>query len=395
MNRRILFLTLTLATLWCAIGGCKLSSKAAAPKTGITQIDLFKDGDNGVANYRIPSLVTTTKGTLLAVCDARVDRRGDLPNNIDLALRRSTDNGNTWSETKIIFDYPGTEGGGDPAMIVDEQTGWIWLFFVYGAEGVGINQSKQGYGSDSTQQLMITHSTDDGLTWSEPRNIMKEVKNPNWYGIFFASGRGLQTRSGRLIVNLMVRKEFGTAKNDHAYIAYSDDNGKTWHCSKSAGGRMGESKSVELNDGSLMINMRSKHRLSRRAVNISNDGGQTWGEFTHESGLIEPTCNASIIRYTSVKDGFKKSRLLFSNPADENKRRNMAVRISYDEGKTWSMPKVIHAGPAAYSSLTILEDGTIGLLYERGDKRADEKITFARFTLEWLTDGKDKLYVKN
>ena len=372
---------------------CASSKKTSTSKmeNGLEQIDLFANGDDGIANYRIPALITTTKGTLLAVCDARVDRRGDLPNNIDLALRRSTDNGKTWSKTKILFDYPGKEGGGDPAMLVDKQTGKIWLFFVYGAEGVGINQSKQGYGKDSTQQLMTTYSIDDGLTWSEPHNITREVKDVNWYGVFFASGRGIQTRSGRLMVNLMVRKEFGTANKDHAYIAYSDDHGTTWKASESAGIKMGESKVVELEDGSIMINMRSKHHLKRRAINISKDNGTTWGKYSHESGLIEPTCNASIIRYTSVKDGFKKSRILFSNPANENKRRNMAVRISYDEGKTWSPPKVVHSGPAAYSSLTVLHDGSIGLFYERGNIRADEKITFAKFTLEWLTDGTDKL----
>ena len=213
--------------------------KTSTSKEIFSSIDLFKNGDNGIANYRIPSLITTNKGTLLAVCDARVDRAGDLPNNIDLALRRSTDNGETWSKTQFIVDYPGTEGGGDPAMIVDRETGVIWLFYVYGAEGVGINQSQQGFGLDA-QQLMVINSNDDGHSWSEPRNITREVKDSTWFGTFYASGRGLQTRNGRLIVPLMVRKAFGTSQNDHAYLIYSDDHGKSWHTSQSAGQRMGE-----------------------------------------------------------------------------------------------------------------------------------------------------------
>ena len=140
-----------------------------------------------------------------------------------------------------------------------------------------------------------------------------------------------------------------------------------------------------------MINMRSKHRKARRAINISKDGGISWGEFWHDSTLIEPTCNASIIRYTSVQDGYSKSRLLFSNPASTARRENMSVRISYDEGKSWSAPRQIYPGPSAYSSLTVLPDGMIGLLYERGGQRADEKITFAKFNIEWLSGSMDSI----
>ncbi len=360
----------------------------------LVQYDLFCDGDHGVANYRIPSIVTTKSGKLLAVCDARISRRGDLPNNIDLMIRSSPDQGVSWSKPKTIVDYPGNEGGGDPAMLVDRTNNVVWLFYVYGTTGVGINTSRQGYHIDSTLQLMAMKSKDEGESWSHPVNITKQIKDKNWYGVFFALGRGIQSRQGRLLVNLMVRKKFGSSQNDHAYVAYSDDYGVTCLCSKSAGKLMGESKVVELEDGSIMINMRSKHKLSQRAVNISQDGGNNWGQYFHDRALIEPTCNASLIRYTSIHDGFQKSRLLFSNPADKGTRRNMAVRISYDEGKTWSDPKVIYSGLAAYSSLTVLKDGTIGLLYERGEQRADEKITFAKFTLEWLTDGKDRLYKK-
>jgi len=133
-----------------------LCTPVQAQETNFWQTDLFVSGENGVANYRIPSLVTTQKGTLLAVCDARVDRPGDLPNNIDLTIRRSEDNGSTWSVPKIIVDYPNMEGGGDPCMIVNGITGEVWLFYVYGAEGIGINTSKQGLSPDSTLQLYAT-----------------------------------------------------------------------------------------------------------------------------------------------------------------------------------------------------------------------------------------------
>lgn len=368
-----------------------VNSHETSLQDGFFQIDLFEEGDNKVANYRIPSLVTTKNGTLLAVSDARVDRAGDLPNNIDLALRRSTDNGLSWSKTHIIVDYPGTEGGGDPAMVVDQNTGSIWLFYVYGAQGIGINESQQGNDPDKTQQLFVMNSQDDGLSWSKAVNITAQIKQPDWYGVFFASGRGIQTKSGRLMVPLMVRKAFASSDEDHAHVVYSDDQGKSWHVGGSAGRKMGESKVVELADNSLMINMRSKHGMQARAVSISQDEGLTWSEFEHDSQLIEPACNASIIRYTSQDGHHTKNRILFANPASTSAREKLSVRISYDEGKTWSAGKVINTGPSAYSSLTVLQDGTIGLLYERGDKNPYQKISFARFSLEWLTDGKDSL----
>lgn len=342
------------------------------------QTDLFVSGENGVANYRIPSLVTTKKGTLLAVCDARVDRPGDLPNNIDLTIRRSQDNGATWSAPKIIVDYPNQEGGGDPCMIVNGSTGEIWLFYVYGAGGVGINTSKQGLSPDSTLQLYAITSADDGITWTESRNLTADLKDPEWFGVFFASGRGLQTSNGTMIVPLMVRKTFGTRENDHAHVAYSQDQGKTWKTGESAGILMGESKVVELTDGRIMINMRSKHKLGQRAVNYSEDHGQTWGDYYHDSQLIEPACNASIIGY--VSDNLNENILLFSNPASTKSRKKMSVRLSRDDGKSWSEPKLIYDGRSAYSSMTVLANGNIGLLYER-----DRKITFAKFSLEWLT----------
>lgn len=141
---------------------------------------------------------------------------------------------------------------------------------------------------------------------------------------------------------------------------------------------MGESKVVELTDGRIMINMRSKHKMGQRAVNYSEDDGQTWGEYYHDSQLIEPACNASIIHYTNRNSN--EDILLFSNPADAKSRKKMSVRLSRDDGKAWSKPKLVHQGRSAYSSMTVLPNGDIGLLYERG-----HKITFAKFSLEWLT----------
>ena len=140
-----------------------------------------------------------------------------------------------------------------------------------------------------------------------------------------------------------------------------------------------------------MMNMRSRRGKQCRAVSVSTDGGNTWSQLVDDAALIEPVCQASFIRFTSTKDGAKKNRLLFSNPASKTARVNMSVRLSYDEGKTWPVAKQIHAGPSAYSCLTVLADGTVGLLYERGDRSPYEKISFAKFNVDWMTDGKDSL----
>ena len=147
---------------------------------------------------------------------------------------------------------------------------------------------------------------------------------------------------------------------------------------------------MELADGTIMMNMRQVQDKGFRAVSTTKDGGETWSEVIDETVLIEPRCQASFIRYTDKRSGASRNRLLFSNPASATNRVKMTVRLSYDEGKTWPVSKMIHDGPSAYSCLTVLADGSIGLLYERGEKKLNEKITFARFSLQWLTEGKDK-----
>ena len=162
--------------------------------------------------------------------------------------------------------------------------------------------------------------------------------------------------------------------------------------SRPSGFLTNESQVVELADGSLMMNMCSRHGLHQLAVAITKDLGHTWTPLTHDPALVEPICQASIIRYTDRRDGYTKDRLLFSNPANNDRRRiNMTVRISYDEGKTWPVQKLIDSGKTAYSCLTVLPDGTIAILYERGEKHAAQRIAFVRFNLEWLSEGKDEL----
>jgi len=170
------------------------------------------------------------------------------------------------------------------------------------------------------------------------------------------------------------------------HVFGSNDHGKTWFFIDNPITPADESKIVELANGDLMINSRVNKNEGKRYVHISSDEGATWKTLP-EPNLIDPGCNASIIRYTSVEDGFEKNRLLFSNAKSDKERVNMTVRLSYDEGKTWTEGKTIYEGGSAYSSLTILKNGDIGLFFEKDDYK---KNTFVSFSLKWLTDGKDK-----
>jgi len=347
----------------------------------VKQFDLFVSGHEDVAYYRIPALVTSNKGTLIAVCDARVDKVDDAPNNIDLVMKRSFDYGKTWTSMKTIVDFPGQEAATDPCLLVDRITGTIWLFYDYAIPQDGLLRNRKMW-------LYVTKSDDEGETWSKPIDLTQILKKPEWNYIASSPGMAIQPRIGRLIVpTYSVRLE---GKQYSSHLVYSDDHGKTWKLSNEVGLSQNEPQVVELVDGSLMMNMRQMHKKGCRAVATTKDWGETWSDVIDETVLIEPRCQASFIRYTRQRNGNYKNPLLFSNPASTSDRINMTVRLSYDEGKTWPVSKVIHDGPSAYSCLTILPDGTIALLYERGDNSPYEKITFARFSLEWLTNGKDK-----
>jgi len=364
----------------------------------VKQIDLFVSGREGAAFYRIPALVTSNKGTLIAVCDARIERIYDAPNNIDHGMKRSFDNGETWTPLEIILDYPGQEAAGDPCLLVDRETGTIWVFFDYiiPKDGFDVSQLKHfktasDYDKHRKIWFYAMKSDDDGETWSEPIDLTSSLKKSEWDYLASAPGMAIQLRNGRLLVPTYSVKADGDVELCRCHLIYSDDHGETWKIGGDVGEYNVEPQVVELIDGSLMMNMRQVKRKGHRMYSLSKDMGQTWLDIVDETSLPEPGsgCQASFIRYTDTLDGYSKNRILFSNPASTKGRLNMTVRISYDEGKTWAYSKALHEGPSAYSCMTVLPDGSIGILYERGIKSLHEKITFARFSLEWLTSGKD------
>ncbi len=335
------------------------------------EVEVFRAGEGGYHTYRIPALVVTQKGTLLAFCEGRRGGGGD-SGDIDLLMKRSHDNGRTWTPVQVIADFD-KDTIGNPAPVVDRRTGEIVLLLTRNPGNVTEKQIVEGTAA-GTRTVWVTRSRDDGASWMLPEEITASVKKADW--TWYATGpvNGIQLRDGRLVIPCDHIRA-GT-KAMHSHVIVSDDGGRTWQIGGVAGEKTNESTVVELNDGKLQLNMRSYHGRHRRAVAESRDRGMTWTELRLDEALVEPVCQASLIRVG-------RDRLLFANPASE-KRMRMTVKMSRDGGRTWPVERVVHEGPAAYSSLAELKNGRIGLLYERGERGAYERITFARFDRGWV-----------
>ncbi|WNQ11320.1 sialidase family protein [Paenibacillus aurantius] len=330
---------------------------------------LFAAGDLGYHTYRIPSLLVTKEGTVLAFCEARKNGAGDA-GDIDVVLKRSLDHGKTWEPVRVIADE-GANTIGNPCPVQDRETGTIWLLLCRNAED---GHEKDILAGKAARDVLVMKSDDDGLTWSEPRDITADVKRPGW--TWYAAGpcHAVQLQSGRLLVpcnHAVLNPETGTSGPYTAHVIYSDDHGETWRIGGIAGEYTNECALAELPDGSVYLNMRSYHGKNRRAVSWSRDGGLTWSDLILDEALIEPVCQGSLI-----EDG--SGGVLFSNPAG-TKRENLTVRRSSDGGRTWTVLKELHKGPAAYSDLAVAADGTILCLYECGEERPYERLVLARF----------------
>lgn len=353
-----------------------VSSAAGADEPAVPQpekVVVYKSGSDGYHTYRIPALVVTGKGTLLAFCEGRKTGRGD-HGDLDIVLKRSSDGGRTWSPQQIVQE----EGGdakitiGNPCAVVDASTGTVWL----------------GFCRDN-DRVFMTHSDDDGVTWAERTEITGTVKDPEWGWFATGPGHGIQLRRGEHAGRLVLPCDCGDSKGwgqwdkkGRSLVIYSDDHGKSWTRGGITDKGMNECEVVELADGSLLLSMRNYLRKNLRAFATSTDGGRSWSAPEHHEQVYCPTCQSSIQRVALEP----KSVVLYSGPGGPG-RNNLTVRATYDEGETWPAARVLQEGPSAYSDLAVLADGQVGCLYETGEKSAYQTITFARFPLAWVTGG--------
>lgn len=372
----------------------------------LSQQDLYVSGEGGYARYRIPALLTTKSGTILAFAEAR-KHTGKDSDQIDLFLKRSTDGGKTFGDVQVVATTPDWVCG-NPAPVQDRESGRIWLLFCKnrrdGDEGM-ICEGK------APRQVWKCYSDDEGESWSEPEEITDSVKPPEWS--WYATGpcHGIQLVSGRLVIpcDHIVFKDYNRQDPYYSHVIYSDDGGESWQIGGSVTEGTNESTIEEIEAGLLYFNCRNKYRLEDggnfRCIAYSRDGGGIFTPIVHDAALAEPVCQGSVLAYRTpgqrapsaptgrqaVEVG-EERRLLFSNPAarsgQSNGRHSLTVKLSYDGGVTWPVSRVLHDRPAAYSDLCIAPDGAVLCFYERGDEGPYERMTVARFGLEWLeADG--------
>jgi sialidase-1 len=340
---------------------------------------LYKNGEDGYNCFRIPSLITTAKGTLLAFAEGRKNNCGDA-GDIDLVLKRSEDGGKTWSKLQIVWN-DSTNTCGNPSPVVDKKTGNIVLVSTWNSGSDHEKDIINGTSND-TRRIFVLSSADDGNTWSGARDITKNVKKENWTWYATGPGRGIQLSKGKYKGRLVIPSNHVVAetKKNYSHVIYSDDLGANWKLGGTTReDSVNESTVAELSNGRLMLNMRNASKKRHRQVAISKDGGESWSDIHPDTTLIEPVCEANLIRY---KFPGKKECLLFSNPASTTSRMQMTIRISYDNGKTWPLKKLVYNGPSAYSCLTVLPDGNVGFFYEAGLQRPYEGIVFEEISLE-------------
>ncbi|MCD6339249.1 MAG: exo-alpha-sialidase [Verrucomicrobia bacterium] len=353
-----------------------MAAQAAAPL--LVHTDVFVSGKDGYHTYRIPAVETAPDGSLIAFAEARKYSAADPGHDkqdIDLVFKRSADQGAAWSAMEILEDPGELWSAANPATVVDRAAGRVWVFYLRSRPGRSTLTARPG--TDDFQTL-ARWSADNGRSWSAPIDltpVARDLKDPAWRASVPGPGGAIQTRTGRLLVP-MWKTPFAN------FAIYSDDHGRTWRRGRQAAGIQGgnENQLVELANGRILMDIRQS-REPRRWLIESADGGQSWGP--PRPGLPVTPVMCAIERWTLQARGDDRNRLAWTGPKGP-KRRRLAIRVSYDEGRAFPRERIISHQYAAYSDLTILPDGSVGVLWERGVERGYQFITFTRLTRAWV-----------
>lgn len=344
----------------------------------VFRTEIYHPGDYDSKNYRIPAIITAKDGSLVIATDKRKNNEGDLPEDIDILINRSTDGGRTWSEPIVLAQGAGFEQGfGDCALVQTNDEGGLMAAFV-GGKGLWASAP------ENSNRSYIARSYDNGLTWTDPEDVTALIfgagcadsLRQTWRASFFGSGNGLLTSTGRIMFVAAIRETEAWQLNN--YVFYSDDNGQTWNLSQRASVGGDEAKVVELNDGRILMSIRHD---GNRWYNISEDGGETWQtKVSTWNDIKAPACNGDIIRYQFGDENC----LLHSVPYGDS-RDSVTVFVSHDEGLTWPESRCVVPNYSAYSSLCVLPDGSIGMYVE--EKQVDSlgyTMVFYNFGMDWL-----------
>ena len=344
----------------------------------------FVAAQDGYPKFRIPAVVVTKAGTVVAFAEGRASIADHAAN--DMVLKRSTDGGRTWGPLIVVAE-DGDNCLNNPTALVLRDSGRILLMYQRYPKGIHEHQVKPGVSGDQTCLNFLVSSDDDGKTWSKPREITPQTKPAGATSIASGPGIGIELRRGRHAGRIVFPFNHGPLRDCQVYAAYSDDRGKTWKYGDVAPAEKGfhgnEVQMVELSDGSVMLNSRGHSGKGFRKVAVSGDGGQTWSKLRDDAALPESRCQGSIIRYEGATAG-GKGAILFVNPAVPKGRTKGTVRLSEDDGATWSVSRELVPGDFAYSCLAVLPDGSILCLYETDNYG---RIALTRFTMDWLRGG--------
>jgi sialidase-1 len=379
-----------------------LPPAAAAASPLFEKIDLFAEGQAGFVSYRIPGVVVTAQGTVLAYCEARKFTSADR-GEIEVHVRRSTDGGRTWSPQQQIA-HLGPRLPRNPHMPDDKRKKNMG-----GPEEQTVNNpmlmaTREGpvHFVYCVEYMRAFHalSDDDGVTWSQPVEITATFdrfrSEIDWQAIATGPGHGIQLRSGRLLVPVwLATYEKAAPQRKGCSVIFSDDQGATWQRGDMAMTIGGESSVAQLSDGRVVLSSRNTDKRNRRAVVFSRDGATGWTKPEFIEELLEPGCMAGLVSHPGLP-GTNRPLLLHSSPhttkRDHRERKNVSIHLSPDDGRTWPVRKLLQAGPSAYSDLAVLPDGTILCFYESGKPGETRRngdwayacLTLARFNLDWL-----------
>jgi len=375
MNYTSRFLFITGLSILIA---CSSTSDSYSISEKFTQL-VFKQGDDNYKCYRIPAIIKCKNNDLIAFAEARKNGCSDT-GDIDLVSKRSSDNGKTWGPLKVIWD-DSLNVCGNPAPIVDSKTGKLHLLITWNL-GQDHERDIIAQTSVDTRRIFVLRSDDNGNNWSSPTEITSTVKDSSWTWYATGPGSGMQISRGNYEGRMVIACDHieAESKKYYSHIIYSDDYGATWNLGGTTPkDQVNECEVAELSDGRLLLNMRNydKHQKFRQTA-TSNDGGVTWTHQKHDRALIEPICQASL--QTTYLKG--KHLLVFSNPANQDTRSNMTLKLSDDGGSSWLAKYLITANPSAYSDLVVINEGEIGCLYETGDESPYVRIVYTHLSID-------------